>query len=510
MRTFKLGSIPVGFHNDEVDVGYVGKFLILNGRDPAGNFLPLAFNKFEDFRPTGLFYLTGVFELVFGTNEFAARLPTALFGALTVFPLFFLSLLIFKKREIALISSFFLSILPWHISLSRAGHEAIVGYFLIIFGLYFLLKFKEAKDRKFLVFSLLFLVSSYLFYHGTRTLVPILLLGFLLLWRDKILVKTIILLTVISAAILLSPIGKGRLSQVVFYKNPDIVQKIKELPYADTNPTIARIFHNKVVVYSRELATNYLQHFSPSFLFLSGGYPERYAVPQTGLIYIVFAPLLLLAAFFFLKAPKLFILPIFWLAVSPIGAVLTYEDIPSVTRASFMIFPLVLVASYGFWVVFSLKKLLRNALILVFAMLLFAEFFYFNHQYFVHQKGYKGILRDQGAGEIATYMLNHQNEYDLVLAQYGPNFPFYYLFFADIFDKNIRFDISNLSENFQYKNVLFTRDGCPSHRADQFVGKKVLYVDMADCEIKPKTQVLLFVMRQDSTVAYRAAVRDLQ
>jgi hypothetical protein len=43
----------------------------------------------------------------------------------------------------------------------------------------------------------------------------------------------------------------------------------------------------------------------------------------------------------------------------------------------------------------------------------------------------------------------------------------------------------------------------------QFQGK-VLYVDFADCEIKPKTQVLLFVMRQDSTVAYRAAVRDLQ
>ena len=90
LRLIFLGSVPAGFHNDEVDVGYVGKFIVLNGKDPAGNILPLAFNKFGDFRPTGLFYLAGISQLIFGSNEFAVRLPTALFGALTVFPLFFL------------------------------------------------------------------------------------------------------------------------------------------------------------------------------------------------------------------------------------------------------------------------------------------------------------------------------------------------------------------------------------------------------------------------------------
>lgn len=202
---------------------------------------------------------------------------------------------------------------------------------------------------------------------------------------------------------------------------------------------------------------------------------------------------------------------VFWLLVSPLAAVFTYEDIPSVTRVSFMIFPLVLVCAWGFEVILNFKKsAVKNVIIAAFFALLATEFIYFGHQYFVHQKGYRGFFRDQGAVEIAKYIGQHQNEYDLVLAQYGPNFPFYYLFFADIFDKNIKFDISNLSQNFQYGNVSFTRDGCPSHRADQFIGKKVLYVDFADCEIKPKTQVLLFVMRQDLTVAWRAATRDLQ
>lgn len=89
LRVFNLGSIPVGFHNDEVDAGYVGKFLILHGRDTSGNVMSLAFNKFGDFRPTGLFYLTGISEVLFGTNEFAARLPAAFFWGANCFPAVF-------------------------------------------------------------------------------------------------------------------------------------------------------------------------------------------------------------------------------------------------------------------------------------------------------------------------------------------------------------------------------------------------------------------------------------
>ena len=511
LRLFRLGEIPDGFHNDEVDVGYVGKFLVLHLRDPVGNFLPLAFDKFGDYRPTGLFYLTGISEVIFGTNVFAARLSIAFFGALTVFPLYFLAFYIFKNRRIAAVSAFFLAVLPWHLNLARAGQEAVVGYFFVISALALLIKYKDQRRRNYLILAAFCFVVSYLFYHSTRILVPALFLGFLLVWREKIVFQILIFLTVVSALILISPVGRGRLSQVVFYKNPNLVSKLMELPYADKSTISARIFHNKAMVYSRDLAGNYLQYFSADFLFLRGGYPERYIVPEAGLIFIVFAPLLILAVVNLLKTSSMFMPVIFWLLVSPFAAVFTYEDIPSVTRASFMIFPLVLVCAWGFEVILNFKKsAVKNVIIAAFFVLLATEFIYFGHQYFVHQKGYRGFFRDQGTREIVTYMLNHQNEYDLVLAQYGPNFPFYYLFYGDIFDKNIKFDIANLSENFQYKNVLFTRDGCPSHRADQFVGKKVLYIDMADCEIKPQTQVLLFVMRRDSTVAYRAAVRDLQ
>lgn len=530
-RLIFLSSVPSGFHNDEVDVGYVGKYLILHGRDPSGKVLPLAFNKFGDFRPIGLFYLSGLSQIVFGSNEFAVRLPTALFGALSVFPLFFLCSAIFKKREIGYFATFLLAILPWHIVLSRAGHEAILGYFFILWGLYFLVKFldpparkasegqdifstafqvkiKKPADRKLLAYSFLLFLISYLFYHGTRVVLPLILLCFVPLYRNKYVYKFAGLFVILSILIVLSPVGRGRLSQVVFYKNPGIVKKLAELPYADAdNLLAARIFHNKPVVYSRELAGNYLQYFSANFLFLDGGFPERYKVVESGVIYIVLG---FLALWGFVKSfgNRKMVIVILWLVVSPIPAVLTYEDVPSVTRASFMIFPLVLLGAVGFWEIVNiksdqnLKKVISGAL----SLLLAAEAIFFAHQYFVHQALYKGVLRDEGAKEISKYIYSQRSNYDLIVSLHGPNLPFYFLFYNNLFEKNIKIDISNVRSDFRYDNILFARDNCPSHRADHFAGKKVLYIDEPNCDERAKREQVFSVKRKDLTEAFKAVI----
>lgn len=597
LRLYALGSIPSGFHNDEVDVGYVGKFLILHGRDPAGNILPLAFNKYGDFRPTGLFYLAGISQLIFGSSEFAVRLPTALFGALTVFPLFFLArellegfnlkdprsvrhlektfdqtlptnqsfssgltyasarhrlkrksnLLFglassyflrwlpslrtlqtkrFKKENglsnvngqlstvnsAAYFAAFFLAILPWHIVLSRAGHEAIVGYFLIIWGLFFLLKFlKKAADtagnnRKFLVSSFLFLIGSYLFYHGTRTIVPLILLPMLLIWRRGDFAKFIAIFLMLTIIIIALPTGRGRLAQVIFYKNPGMVKKLIELPFADQGKvTLARIFHNKPVVYTRELVGQYLQYFSPDFLFLRGGYPERYLVPETGLLPILAIVFLVWGLAWIVKSGGVAKVLVLWLLVSPIGAVLTYDDIPSATRASFMIFPLVLIAGLGAGNLLKIK----NALIFGLTLLLALELAYFGHQYLVHQRVYKGFLRDESTREMVNYIFSERNNYELIVAPHGPNIPFYYLFYAADFSGKIRHDLADPSADFRRGNVIFLRDNCPSHRFDHYLGRKVLFIDKEDCEAKRGNVEVYKVTDNSLDVAFKAYVRGV-
>jgi hypothetical protein len=505
VRVWMLNTVPTGFDSDSIDVGYVGKFLIINGRDPAGNVLPLYFNKFGDFRPTGLFYLSGIMQFVAGSSVFNVRLATALFGSLSVFVVFMFTYELFKRREIAYFSSFFLAVLPWDIVLSRDAHEALVGYFFTIAGFYFLLKFaSDVKRRKYLLWGAGLLLFSYLFYHGVRTLTPLLLLVFWLFYRNRDLAKVVVLFFALTFAIIISPYGGGRLGQIVFYKSAGAMQKLQELPYADSSVKEARIFHNKVVVYSRDVVSTWIEHFSPSFLLLKGGYPERYMVPETGLAYFTLVFALLAGVIYVAKKPRETGLIIAWLLVSPVQAALTYEDIPSVTRASFMIFPVVILGGVGLWWILTLfkKRLWRNAFMIAFFSVMLLEIIYFMHQYLVHQKGNKGLLRNEGNIEISHYIISQKDKYDLVLAPFEDNLPFYFLFFGNHFDRSIKIDIADNSTGFQYQNVQYLRNNCPSHLSDQYVGRKILYIDAPNCEKRPDVGEIYKVTRTDLTDAW--------
>lgn len=556
LRVWALSSVPFGFHNDEVDVGYVGKFILLNGRDPAGNILPLAFNKYGDFRPTGLFYLAGLSQFIFGSNIFAVRLPTALFGALTVFPVFYLAKILvsgvrgpapgfppasarsskksrrgdYEVSELravgnpstgvtphpAYLAAFFLAILPWHIVLSRAGHEAIVGYFLITCGFYFLIKYLDNVSskgaRKLLVYAILLLASSYLFYHGTRLIVPLLLFGVLAVWQNKTVLKMTLLFLILTFLIMVSPLGHGRMMQVVFYKDPGSVNKLHDLPVADAgNVPVARFFHNKLVLFGRFVGGQYLQYFSPDFLFLRGGFPERYIVPEAGIIYVFMLPFLIFGLVQVARTDdKRSRLLVWWLLVSPLPGVLTYDDIPSVTRTSFMIIPLVLLLSLGATALYSWLKQVRfwRIVMAVFVTLSFLEMVYFGHEYVIHQKSHKAILRDAGTMELAKYIVGQQSKYDLIVVPYESNLPFYFLFFAGDYSRDIREDISGGTDRFRRGNVLFLRDGCPALRKYDFDDKKVLYIDQEDCQSSAdKFEVMRFT-RPDLTVAFEAFIKS--
>src|SRR3989344_4901768 len=100
LRFYNLSTIPQGFHTDELTAGYVGLKIIQTGKDLYGNFLPVYFNTFGDFRPTGIFYLSGISAFLFGFNQFAVRLPSALFGAIAVIGLYFLAKEIFKNKAL--------------------------------------------------------------------------------------------------------------------------------------------------------------------------------------------------------------------------------------------------------------------------------------------------------------------------------------------------------------------------------------------------------------------------
>lgn len=182
-----------------------------------------------------------------------------------------------------------------------------------------------------------------------------------------------------------------------------------------------------------------------------------------------------------------------------------YEDIPSVTRASFMIFALVMIGGWGFSkAVYALRQSGRLILLVLFGAVVLGEIVFFSHEYINHQKFYKGVFRDEGMVQEVEYINSAKDKYDLVLVPYGANSPFYFLFYNDIFDSNIRIDLADLSQGFRRGNVIFNREFCNSHRFDQFKNQKVLFINDENCEEKPGNKRVYELKRSDGTVVFRA------
>src|SRR5260221_1165833 len=162
LRFFQLNVNPPSLTWDETAWGYNAYALGIDGKDEFGRFLPHDYlESFGDFKPPMYAYLNIIRVKFFGLTVFATRFPSALLGTLTVLITYFLTKTIFRgftKQDddppkgtsytvaadsptvIALLTSFFLAISPWHIMLSRAAWEANVATFFLITGIWLFLK----------------------------------------------------------------------------------------------------------------------------------------------------------------------------------------------------------------------------------------------------------------------------------------------------------------------------------------------------------------------------------
>src|SRR3990167_1069510 len=102
LRFYQLGTNPPGLFVDEVSNGYNAYSILKTARDEYGNFLPSTFKAFGDYNLALSVYTLVPSIALFGLNEFAVRFPSALFGTLTVFLTYFLTLKISANPKIAI------------------------------------------------------------------------------------------------------------------------------------------------------------------------------------------------------------------------------------------------------------------------------------------------------------------------------------------------------------------------------------------------------------------------
>ena len=503
LRIYQLGNLPHTFHEDEVLSGYVGSYLIRNGFDLYGNIWPLwYFNKFGDYYIIGPIYLSGLSTLIFGVNEFATRFPHAFFGALAVFPIFTLAMLIFKNTTIALLSSLFLAITPWHIVLSRSTTEGIIGATLFLWGLTYLLKSKESFCLKYLFLTFLFFLFDYWIYHPYRLYPPLIMTGFLIIFfkeikKNKRFFALSFFLTlfflIFSFSISQTFWGKGRLEQTsIFSPISGVTIKLNELiaNEGQNNILITRIFHNKIIGYTKEFINQYLSYFSFNYLFIDGWKKSRYFVPEQGLLYLSFLPLIFIALINLIKArieKKMLLFLIFILIASVFPAAFTVVESPNPHRSLFLIIPLIILICFGFYQSFKIKVGKINlgwglSIILIF------EIIFFLHQYTKHSDYFSSLVRNDGQKEIAAYVIKNENKFDQIFLPAEAAMSWYYLFYKKDFNPSLskKFKLDARIE--KTGKISYIENSCPTTiiNPKDYINKKILIIDRPTCQSADK------------------------
>jgi hypothetical protein len=375
LRIYKISSTPPGLYMDEVSVAYNAYSILTTGKDEHGEAFPFAFRAFGEYKMPVFVYMTSLSMAIFGKNEFAIRIPSALFGTLTIFLFYFFAkeLVSYNKKFsekqkslFAFISTFLLAITPWHLQFSRAGFEAIVALFFFLLGLLLFLYFYKSKKNILLFLSSFFLVFSMYSYNAFRILGPLAIIFIycfiFLSMREqrKIAVFNGLFAFLCALPMLLfslTPAGQARFAQVTAF-NPQIEFFMRPLEYIN----------------------NYLTNFSFSFLFSFGDSIGRHNPFRMGPLFKWEIIFLLIGIYFLIKERKSIfgIIIIFLIFLSPTATAVALPS-PHVLRSLLLVLPITLLVSYALTIVVQKKKYLFLGIISVF--IIFEAMFYFNSYY---------------------------------------------------------------------------------------------------------------------------------
>lgn len=442
-RFYHLSSNPPGLYWDETVFGYDAYSVFKTGRDHHGRFLPIFFESFGDWKLPVYHYLLVPSIAVLGLNEFAVRLPSALFGVLTI-PLVFL--IIFKltgNKNLSLLCAFFIAISPWNIQFSRGGFESTPGLFFLLSGLYLFL-LSQQKYKPLLLLSSLFLFALSMYtYHAYRVFTPLLIITLFWLYKKQILgnfkkklapifIFFVLLVPLISFTF--TSRGQSRAISQSAFKKTEFEQAKLDYDQKSKKPLrflSSHIFNNTTTYYSYVAVKGYLDNFSPVFLFFRGDQIGRHSQVDMGQLYS-FQIILIVIGLFSLKIlPKqLRKILIIFLILSPIPSIIVTPT-PHAYRTLQMTFPLAILSALGTLRLFSVKNQLSR---ISFLTLMAFSLFSFSHLMFVHYPKKFSADWQVGYKDMVYQIKKFQSNYEKVYVTNINQVPYIYLLFFQKYD----------------------------------------------------------------------------
>ena len=395
LRFYNISNIPPGVNRDEASIGYTAYSLLHTGKDEYGRSFPFSFESFGDWKLPFYIYENMVSVSIFGLNEFAVRVPSALAGIATVALVFFLAEELFHTKRVSYLAMLLTAIAPWSIHLSRVGAETNTAVLLVTAAM--LLFLKSLKGMQWLLIpSAVCFALSYFTYAGNYVFTTLLGIGLFFFYKNAV-KRTKYLWTSLAIFFVLAffiwyqttSANHTKLSGISIFGDPSVVHAQIEIPRNEhVNPSslFTKLVHNKIVFGGERFLQNYTNTFSASFLFINGGTNHAHNIKNFGNMYIVESLFLFLGLVYLiaLKRGKEKNLVLWWFFISPIAASIT-KDAPHTTR-TYAIFPILpLVVAFGIWWFFScIQKKYKYPILAVVLLLFILNITLYLDRYYVH------------------------------------------------------------------------------------------------------------------------------
>lgn len=449
LRFWQLGDVPHGVTNDEAAYIYSAYSIWKTGADVGGHYFPLSVNLESSISPVSV-YIISPFVGILGVSPFSGRLPFALFGVGSIFLIFLIAKKIFNSYSVGLIGALILSVSPWHLQITRSAYDGSIALFFYLLGIHvFLTKIKTGNIN----WSLPAFFLAFYSYHATKVFFIFLIPILFLIYKDELLArkKELFFFIVGSLAILLTFIyvmfsQKVTRQEIFFWNDSEKASKtVNWERERNTAPNILRtLLSNKPLYYLRLIRENYLEAFSPQFLFLYGDNTSVYSLHFRGVLYIIELPTLLLGIYFLFQSKdirlKFFILAIFSIAALP--AALTI-DRNYVVRGIMMLPLLSMLSAYGIDRIFLKLKMYKRAIKLLYlgSFIVLCTFLVtsYLYQYYFRYSVYGSEAWFGSTREVINYISEKKNHFDnIYIVRSGEMFILQYGLFNKTNPNNIQ------------------------------------------------------------------------
>ena len=412
-RFIKLDWAPPHLSNDEIGAAYAAYSISKTLKDGSNEFLPILWQSHGGYGSPLAVYIPLASIVIFGNNDFAVRLPSAILGSLTIIFIGFLVKELTKNDKLALVTSFLLAVSPWHFSASRWALESNYALFFIVLGIYlFFLGLNKNKQWATVAGFVSFALSIYSYY-TEWILTPLIVLSLIFFYRTTILKKKIYYFAILLFGILLIPIfinfiqnmSSSRASSEFISKDIAIRRLLAEHPKP--------IEKGQIIL--KAMLDKYSSYSSLDYLFFNGAKilpkenPYQFGFFLTPFVFAFIWGLYKLKNHY--KGNGSFIY--FLLIISPLVAAMTEGELNN-WRSLPQLLPVALTCASGTLFVwdFIKKNFWLKSLGIGFLLI---SFMYFFLVYFRHFPLQRAIGYQYGYKQIALYISEHYDEYEKII-----------------------------------------------------------------------------------------------